>query len=168
MEKVTIVRVGPAAEAFRIDHARFQRLQAANKGRLARLTGEADEKEAQYGKEIRELEKRAKTTESGLKYVVLREGAGDKPRPGQTIQAHYTGRFMDGRVFDTSRERGPFSFPVGKGRVIRGWDEALLDMRVGEKRALILPPGLAYGREGAGEGVIPPNATLFFEVERLK
>ncbi|MDR1519793.1 MAG: FKBP-type peptidyl-prolyl cis-trans isomerase [Planctomycetota bacterium] len=104
---------------------------------------------------------------SGLKYVVLREGSGKKPRPGQTVDAEYTGRFMDGRIFDSSIGRGPFSFKVGRNEVIKGWDEALSQMTVGEKRALIVPPGLGYGERGAG-GVIPPNATLYFEVERLK
>ncbi len=74
---------------------------------------------------------------------------------------------MDGRIFDQSHGRGPLSFAVGTGQVIRGWDEALMDMRPGEKRALIVPPDLGYGKRGAG-GVIPPDTTLFFEVERLR
>ncbi|MDR2391381.1 MAG: FKBP-type peptidyl-prolyl cis-trans isomerase [Planctomycetota bacterium] len=104
---------------------------------------------------------------SGLKYVILKTGSGPKPKPGQKVEAEYAGRFMDGRLFDTSVGRGPFAFNVGRGRVIAGWDEALLDMAVGEKRAIIVPPELGYGSQGAG-GVIPPNATLYFEVERLK
>jgi len=116
---------------------------------------------------IAEYEKKAKGSFSGLKYVVLQEGTGDKPARGQSIDAHYVGRFMDGRIFDQSIGRGPFTFTVGVGQVIRAWDEALMDMRVGEKRAIIVPPELGYGRRGAGN-VIPPNATLFFEVERLR
>ena len=124
-----------------------------------------EEKKAE--EEIAKYEKKAKKTPSGLKYVVLREGKGDKPAKGQQIDTHYVGRFMDGRIFDQSLNRGPFTFNVGTGKVIKAWDEALLDMRLGEKRALIVPPALGYGESGAG-GVIPPNATLFFEVERLR
>lgn len=165
MRKVTIIRVGPAAEAFRPDQAMFERLQKEAADR-AKEAAAANSPEA-YAKKIRQWEKDAKTTKSGLKYVVLTEGAGAKPRPGQTVGANYTGRFMDGRVFDTSEGRGAFEFKVGKGQVIKGWDEALGDMKVGEKRALIVPADLAYGKRGAG-GIIPPNATLFFEVERVQ
>lgn len=112
-------------------------------------------------------EKKAKKTFSGLKYVVLREGKGDKPIKGQSIDTHYVGRFMDGRIFDQSAGRGPFTFEVGRGQVIKAWDEALLDMKLGEKRALIVPPALGYGKRGAGKA-IPPDTTLFFEVERLR
>lgn len=109
--------------------------------------------------------KPVKTTESGLKYVVLEEGKGEKPKKGQEITAEYTGWLMNGRKFDSSKDHeGEFSFPVGTGQVIPGWDEALLDMKVGERRKLIIPPELAYGEQGAG-GVIPPNATLIFEVQ---
>ena len=102
---------------------------------------------------------------SGLQWQVLQEGSGPKPTQGQTIAAHYTGTFPDGKVFDSSVKRGtPLVFKVGVGQVIKGWDEALLDMRAGERRQLIIPPELAYGARGAG-GVIPPNATLHFEVE---
>ncbi len=164
---LTIIRVGPAAEAFQVDQAMFDRLKGehAGGGQAAAKEEAVDEKD--YGKVIRRYEKEAKTSMSGLKYVVVKKGEGAKPRPGQEIQAEYTGRFMDGRVFDSSVGRGPFRFKVGKKQVIDGWDEALSDMKVGEKRALIVPPKLGYGERGAG-GVIPPNATLFFEVERLK
>ncbi|MDR1611831.1 MAG: peptidylprolyl isomerase [Planctomycetota bacterium] len=168
MEKVSIIRVGPEAEAFQVDQEKFKNLQRDNAARIAAARKQERENQGAYGKEIRKFEKQAKTTKSGLKYVVIKEGAGGKPRPGQGIEAHYTGRFMDGRIFDSSVDRGPFSFPVGKGKVIAGWDEALLDMKVGEKRALILPPELAYGKKGAGDGFIPPDSTLFFEVERVK
>ncbi|MAO82741.1 MAG: peptidylprolyl isomerase [Myxococcales bacterium] len=105
---------------------------------------------------------------SGLQWQVLQEGSGPKPTQGQTIAAHYTGTFPDGKVFDSSVKRGtPLVFKVGVGQVIKGWDEALLDMRAGERRQLIIPPELAYGARGAG-GVIPPNATLHFEVELVE
>lgn len=107
------------------------------------------------------------TSPTGLQYMVTAEGKGDKPKPGTDIKAHYTGKLPNGMVFDSSVERGePLEFTVGVGQVIAGWDEALVDMKKGEKRILVIPPGLAYGASGAG-GVIPPNATLIFEVEMV-
>jgi FKBP-type peptidyl-prolyl cis-trans isomerase len=108
------------------------------------------------------------TTPSGLKYTILKAGKGATPKPGQAVFVHYTGTLTNGKKFDSSRDKGqPFSFKVGAGQVIPGWDEALSTMKVGERRKLTIPPKLGYGAAGAG-GVIPPNATLIFDVELLK
>ncbi len=108
------------------------------------------------------------TTESGLKYIVLKEGAGAVPKKGDMVKAHYTGWLVNGTKFDSSVDRGePLKFQVGVGQVIKGWDEALLSMKVGEKRKLTIPGNLAYGKKGY-PGVIPPDATLIFDVELLE
>jgi len=108
------------------------------------------------------------TTHSGLKYIDLQEGTGATPQPGQKVVVHYTGTLEDGTKFDSSRDRGkPFEFNIGVGQVIQGWDEGVGSMKVGGRRQLIIPPNLGYGARGAG-GVIPPNATLIFDVELLK
>jgi FKBP-type peptidyl-prolyl cis-trans isomerase len=107
------------------------------------------------------------TTESGLKYIDLVAGTGKSPAAGQMVTAHYTGWHENGTKFDSSIGGQPISFPIGMGRVIRGWDEGLMTMKVGGKRKLVIPPHLGYGARGAGGGLIPPNATLIFEVELL-
>jgi FKBP-type peptidyl-prolyl cis-trans isomerase len=107
-------------------------------------------------------------TQSGLDFIEIEEGKGAKAQAGKTVAVHYTGKFQDGRVFDSSVSRGePIEFMLGKGMVIKGWDEGISMMRVGGKAQLIIPPDLAYGESGAG-GVIPPNATLVFDVELVK
>lgn len=109
----------------------------------------------------------AVTTDSGLQYIDLVEGKGRQAELGDQATVHYTGWLANGAKFDSSLDRGqPFSFRVGAGQVIKGWDEGVGTMKVGGKRKLIIPPDLAYGPRGAG-AVIPPNATLTFEVELL-
>ncbi len=112
---------------------------------------------------------KATTTQSGLKIIDTKVGTGATPKPGQTCVMHYTGWLYEngqkGKKFDSSRDRGqPFPFQIGQGQVIPGWDEGVATMKVGGKRTLIIPPELGYGARGAG-GVIPPNATLIFDVE---
>ena len=108
------------------------------------------------------------TTASGLKYVEIAEGTGETPAKGQTVSVHYTGTLENGKKFDSSRDRNSaFEFQIGEGQVIKGWDEGLSTMKVGGRRKLIIPAELGYGARGAG-GVIPPNATLIFDVELLK
>ncbi|MFA5182640.1 MAG: FKBP-type peptidyl-prolyl cis-trans isomerase [Syntrophales bacterium] len=115
---------------------------------------------------IKEKYPNAIRTSSGLMYIILKEGNGATPTSGALVEAHYTGRLLDGTKFDSSVERGkPLLFLVGRGEVIKGWDEAFLAMKKGEKRILIIPPGLAYGDKGMG--TIPPNETLIFEVELI-
>jgi FKBP-type peptidyl-prolyl cis-trans isomerase FkpA len=108
------------------------------------------------------------TTNSGLQYEDLQEGAGAEAKAGNSVEVHYTGWLTDGTKFDSSLDRkSPFSFKLGARQVIAGWDEGVAGMKVGGKRKLTIPPQLGYGARGAG-GVIPPNAQLIFEVELLK
>jgi len=161
IESIKIVKVGKEAESF--DAAAVFKKMTEEKKTV--LEAELKRKQAENIKLIEDKWPGRITTDSGLMYVVLQEGKGNKPKPGGMISAHYTGTFLDGRKFDSSLDKGtPLEFPVGVGKVIKGWDEALLDMRKGEKRVLIVPSNLAYGERGAG-GVIPPNATLVFQVE---
>lgn len=118
------------------------------------------------------VQEKAVTTKSGLKYVDLKIGTGEEAQKGMDVTVHYTGWLFEngkrGAKFDSSVDRGtPFNFPLGAGRVIKGWDEGVAGMKVGGKRELFIPANLGYGAQGAGN-VIPPNATLDFEVELLK
>ena len=111
--------------------------------------------------------KKTETTASGLKYVDVVVGKGASPTAGKMVKVHYTGTLENGKKFDSSVDRNePFSFTIGLGQVIQGWDEGVMTMKVGGKRKLIIPSKLGYGARGAG-GVIPPNATLLFDVELL-
>ena len=162
INSVEIIRVGKKAEQFQSDQKAFDALLDSLEKRQQEK--ELAAMEAQQ-KTIDEKFPGAVTTPSGLKYVVVQEGTGDAtPKKGDTITAHYSGKLLGGAKFDSSYDRGePLSFPIGVGKVIKGWDEALLSMKKGEKRTLIIPPQLGYGPRG--NGPIPPNATLVFDVE---
>jgi len=163
IKEIAIIRVGKEAEAFKTDQAAFDAALGAIKEREA---GAVKAQQDKIKKMIKEQWPKAVRSESGLYSQIEQKGEGTAPATGTMIKAHYTGRLLLGnRKFDSSYDRGePIAFPVGTGRVIRGWDEALSQMTKGEKRTLIIPPELAYGERGAG-GVIPPNAWLVFDVE---
>lgn len=162
INSVSIIRKGDKAEQFQSDQAAFEAL-------LDSMDKRARDKELEAQEEARkQISKRwpdAVATPSGLQYVVVEPGSGDAtPQKGDSIKAHYTGKLLDGTKFDSSYDRGqPIEFPVGAGRVIKGWDEAFLTMQKGEKRTLIIPSHLGYGP--SGRGPIPPNATMVFDVE---
>jgi len=162
MNTVRIVRVGEDAEKFKADQASFEKLERVIKEKITEKQNEAAQEQDAL---LKEKWPDAKRTASGLMYVVKKEGQGPKPRKGQLVKAHYTGRLLNGKKFDSSIDRGtPLEFPVGMKRVIPGWDEAFLDMKKGEKRILIIPHYLAYGERGYPP-IIPPRATLVFDVE---
>ena len=138
---------------------------------LVAATASADEKKSAPAEPEKKSESKMIKTSSGLQYEDTKVGTGAAPQKGQTCVMHYTGWLWEngakGKKFDSSLDRGtPFSFPLGQGRVIKGWDEGVATMKVGGKRTLLIPPDLGYGARGAG-GAIPPNATLLFEVELL-
>lgn len=131
---------------------------------LLAFTATADEKGDKKG------ESKMVKTASGLQYEDTKEGTGAQPKKGQICSMHYTGWLWEngarGKKFDSSFDRGkPYDFPLGRGEVIKGWDEGVATMKVGGFRKLLIPPSLAYGAAGTGRGLIPPNATLLFEVQ---
>jgi peptidylprolyl isomerase len=165
IKTVTVIRNGPAAAQFRTDQSAFDSLireinsAAAGRSRAGREAIIA-QIAAKYPNAIQ--------TTSGVRYVIQKEGRGDKPATGKTVRVNYTGSLLSGQVFDSSDVQGqPIEFPVGTGRVIRGWDETVLDMKVGEKRLVVIPPELAYGDRDVGNGLIPANSFLVFEMELL-
>ena len=164
IESVKIVRVGDKAKEFKADQASFDEIKKKIAEAEEMKKNKADEEQNAI---IKEKYPDATATPSGLMYTVVKKGDGSKPKQGSNIKVHYTGTLLNGKKFDSSRDRNePFEFEVGVGMVIAGWDEGLLDMSRGEQRILIIPPQLGYGARGAG-GVIPPNATLIFDVEMI-
>lgn len=163
IDSITIKRVGQAAQAFNAEAA-----FAKNEEILKKRDAEQEATLLETLKKMKINEKDLIKTGSGLRYVVKRKGNGQKPAPGDTITAHYSGYYADGKRFDSSYERKiPFKTLIGVNRVIKGWDEAFLDMRTGEKRVLVIPYELGYGVQGRPP-VIPSRATLIFEVELLQ
>ncbi len=161
MKTVRIIRVGAAAKSFVVTQAGFDGLVARAKAAVAER---AKKQRADALALIRKQWPKLATTKSGLQYQVLKPGSGAKPARGATVTVTYEGRFLDGKVFDASAKGQPASFRIGE--VIEGWNEALLDMKKGEKRLLVIPPELGYGERGY-PGAIPPNSFLVFEVELL-
>jgi len=157
IESLEIIRVGEAAEKFNAIEA-FRNFEGAREQR------EAKEKATQE-KALKDHIDGMTLTDSGLYYKITEKGNGKKAHKGQMVSVHYTGMLLDGQVFDSSLQRNqPLDFPVGVGRVIAGWDEGIQLLQVGDKARFVIPSDLAYGSNGAG-GVIPPHATLIFDVE---
>jgi FKBP-type peptidyl-prolyl cis-trans isomerase len=159
MDSVEIIRVGEAAENFNAVEA-FRVFEGAREKRVAA------EKEARRA-ELDQLAAGFEETASGLRYQMIQEGTGSKAEKGKTVSVHYKGQLADGTVFDSSYKRNqPLQFQVGVGQVIPGWDEGIGLLKVGDKARFVIPSDLGYGAAGAG-GVIPPNATLVFDVELM-
>ena len=158
--EIDIIRKGEKAKKFD-SKAIFDK-------ELEKLEKQAAEKAKKAKEAIDALKKGAKVTSSGLAYKIIKKGIGPKAEVGKTVSVHYTGKLSNGTKFDSSYDRNqPIEFELGRGRVIKGWDEGISLLNVGSKATFIIPPDLAYGARGAG-GVIPPNATLIFDVELVE
>lgn len=159
MESITIIRQGDAATSWNAVET-FRQFNGAKAER------EAAAKKAQEDA-LQALSEGFESTESGLRYQIIQKGDGPQAQKGQNVAVHYKGMFPDGQVFDSSYQRGnPIEFPVGMGNVIAGWDEGIQLLKVGDKARFVIPSHLGYGSRGAG-GVIPPDATLVFDVELM-
>lgn len=159
IETLEIVRVGAEAEAYNAVEA-FRTFEGSREKRLA-------EEKAAVEAELDKLATGFEKTESGLRYQIIQKGNGVKAEKGKNVSVHYKGQLADGTVFDSSYKRNqPIDFPVGVGQVISGWDEGIQLLNVGDKARFVIPSHLGYGSRGAG-GVIPPNATLIFDVELM-
>jgi len=159
LESIEIVKVGEAAENFNAIEA-FRTFEGAREKNMGEAKAKAEA-------ELEKLAAGFKKTNSGLRYQIIQNGNGDKAEKGKQISVHYKGQLADGTVFDSSYQRKqPIDFTVGIGQVIKGWDEGLQLLQVGDKARLVIPSHLAYGSQGAG-GVIPPDATLIFDVELM-
>jgi len=157
IDSLDIVRVGAAAEAFNAVET-FRQFNGAKAEREAAAKKEAEQL-------LEELAAGFDKTESGLRYKIINKGDGAQAEKGKNVSVHYKGSLPDGTVFDSSYKRNePIGFPLGAGHVIAGWDEGIALLQVGDKARFVIPPHLGYGTRGAG-GVIPPNATLVFDVE---
>ncbi len=159
LESVEIIKIGEAAEKFNAVEA-FRTFEGARGKNLAETKKKIDA-------ELDKIAAGFKKTDSGLRYQILQKGSGKKAEKGNQVSVHYKGQLVDGTVFDSSYQRKqPIDFQVGIGQVIKGWDEGLQLLQVGDKARLVIPSDLAYGSQGAG-GVIPPDATLIFDVELM-
>jgi len=166
IKKLKIIRVGKEMLNYEADGVAFRELEK----NLLSQKAAAKEESLQYimNEIANKWPNAVRDEETGIYSVIKSEGTGSKPAVGTKIEVHYTGAFMDGRQFDSSRDRGEtFQFNVGSQQVIPGWDAATLDMKKGERRIIILPPEMAYGSTGAGGGLIPPDSWLVFDVELI-
>jgi peptidylprolyl isomerase len=163
IKSITIIRNGPSAAQFKADQAAFDSLlNEANTASAAKLKEKRDADISQINAKY----PNALQTPSGIRYIIQKPGTGIKPAAGKTVRVNYKGSLLSGRVFDSSDMQGkPIEFPVGVGQVIKGWDEIVMDMKIGEKRLAIIPPELAYGARDVGNGAIPANSFLVFEME---
>ncbi len=163
IESVEIIRRGEQAQSCIADKESFDALLDGHKQAQAETGKEEISRQVQL---IQERHTGLLEGPEGILYRVDKEGTGDAVKPGSAVSLHYTGMLADGKVFDTSRKRGPLQFELGAGKIIPGFEAAVSTMRSGEKRTVIIPPHLAYG-EGGAQGVIPPHAVLVFEMELL-
>ncbi|MDR1956609.1 MAG: peptidylprolyl isomerase [Treponema sp.] len=164
--RITIIRNGPEAQAFKADQAAFDQLL---KEAAAAATGKAQAKRNADLAQIKSKYPNTSLSPSGIYYTIQKEGNGTKPARGNTVALTYKGMLLSGKVFDGSDfHGGPLEFQVGLGKVIPGWEETVLDMQLGEKRLVVIPPELAYGEQEVGNGLIPANSFLVFEMELVR